>query len=122
MSRIQSKQKSLLTLRRITRKYCSTIFVSSKSFLDILRKHKFESSEDLEDALLAYCSVVLTRDLRNAIFITLPEKASIKTLNLQSSIARGMENAHLVYEFTEHGEITAPRWYLDAKKTLDVPI
>ena len=121
MSCNQSKKSSLLTLRRITKTYCTTKSASSVDFLEILRKHKFESSKDLEDALVAYCDVVLSRDVRNAIFITLSEMPSIKTLELQYSISRGMTKSHLVDEFNGHGGITVPKWYLDAKERLTVP-
>lgn len=121
MNYAEIKKSHLQTLRREVKKYHSAQMVSSPRFIQILRNHHFTSNESLDAVLEAYCGIVLTKSVRDAIFITLPEPAPIKLLKLQYSIARGMQKKHLIDEFTSHGAPVCPKWYLDAKTRLDVP-
>jgi hypothetical protein len=111
----------LQTMRHEFKKYYSARIVASPRFIEILRNHNFTSKESLDAVLNAYCGIVLTKSVRAAIFITLPELAPIKSLQLQHSIARGMSKKHLIEEFTSHGGPVCPKWYLDALARFDVP-
>lgn len=121
MTYAEIKKLHLQTLRREIKKYYSLEQVSSPDFIEVLQNHNFSSTESLDAVLDAYCGIVLTKSVRDAIFITLLDLAPIKSLQLQYSIARGMTKKHLIDEFTSHGGPACPKWYLDAKARLDVP-
>ncbi len=117
----EKTMNAMSVLKRITGKYCSRRFVYSSQFLEIIRNYRFESLTELDKALHAYCHMVLTREVRNAIFVDLPDNAPISALNLQTSIQRGMTQKLTVNEFIGHGGLAVPKWYLDARSKLDVP-
>lgn len=121
MTHAEIQKLHLQTLRREIKKYHSARIVASPRFIEVLRNHNFTSKESLDAVLNAYCGIVFTKSVRDAIFITLPESAPIKSLQLQCSIARGMTKKHLIDEFTNHRGPVCPKWYLDAKARLDVP-
>ncbi len=121
MTHAEIQNSHLQTLRREIKKYHSVRIVASPRFIEILRNHNFTSKESLDTVLDAYCGIVLTKSVRDAIFITLPEPAPIKSLQVQHSIAQGMMKKHLIDEFTNHGGPVCPKWYLDAKARLNVP-
>jgi hypothetical protein len=114
-------RNAMSVLRRIAKAYCSKQFVHSAYFLETLRNYRFESIQELDETLDAYCALALTREVRNAIFIDLPDDAPIAALNLQTSISRGMTHTLTVNEFIGHGGVAVPKWYLDAKVRLEVP-
>jgi hypothetical protein len=95
----EKTMNAMSVLKRITGKYCSRRFVYSSQFLEIIRNYRFESLTELDKALHAYCHMVLTREVRNAIFVDLPDNAPISALNLQTSIQRGMTQKLTVNEF-----------------------
>ena len=117
----EKTQNSMKVLRRIVKKYCSSRFVHTQQFLELIRNHNFQSLDELDGALRAYCHLVLTRDVRNAVFINLLDNTSIVTMNLEISISRGMEQKITVREFIDHGGLAIPKWYLDARNKLSVP-
>lgn len=121
MTHAEIQNLCLQILRHEIKQYFSAREVSSPHYIEILRDYNFTSKESLDAVLNAYCGIVLTKSVRDAIFITLPEPAPIKSLQLQYSIARGMLKKHLIDEFTNHGGPVCPKWYLDAKARLDVP-
>ncbi len=117
----EKTRNAMSVLKRITGKYCSRRFVHSSHFLEIIRNCKFQSLDQLDETLHAYCHMVLTREVQNAIFVDLPDNAPISALNLQTSIQRGMTQKISVNEFIGHGGLAVPKWYLDARNRLDVP-
>jgi len=117
----EKTMNAMSVLKRITGKYCSSRFVHSSQFLEIIRDYRFKSLDVLDETLHAYCHLVLTREVRNAIFVDLPDNAPISALNLQTSIRRGMTQKLTVNEFIGHGGLAVPKWYLDARNNLDVP-
>lgn len=112
---------AMSVLKRSTGKYCSRKFVHSPQFLENIRDYRFQSLDELDETLHAYCHLVLTREVCNAIFVDLPDNAPISALNLQTSIRRGMTQKLTVNEFIGHGGLAVPKWYLDARQRLDVP-
>ncbi len=115
------KLNSAQVLSRILQKKVAIKDVSSSIFPKLLRDHVFSSESEKDEALRAYCNIVLTKDIKNAIFIMLPENPSIKTLGLQFSIREGKSHQHIIDEFSRSPGHVLPVWYVDAEVKKDVP-
>ena len=88
------------------------------SFADILRKHKFKSDTDLNEALYCYCNIVFSdKSIHNAIHITMEGESTFHSIPLEQSIIQGLKN-EIVKEFNCHSDIAVPLWYLEAKSSM----
>ncbi len=113
--------QSIVILGQITGIRCDRDLVRSESFSEFLTDFKFETAEDLDRSLRAYCDIVLTHDVSNAIFIQLPDDPPIKTLKLQYSICRAEKRSpHLLDQFLDHSDAPLPKWYVAARKRMNV--
>ncbi len=119
MSFNEKNKNAKSILRQIVKKYCSSRFVHTPQFLELLRNHHFQSMNELNEALVAYCDLVLTKEVRYAVFVDLPDSAPISALDMQTYIQRGMTRKVTVNEFIGHGGLAVPKWYLDARSKLD---
>ena len=88
-------------------------YIESLKFILEITNCNFESEDQVQALAMLYRRLVWTRDVRAAIFFTLPVNPPIQSLKLQHSIARGMRKKHIVDQFDYDEPPRYPKWYFE---------
>jgi hypothetical protein len=107
-----SADASAAMISSILNRSCTVTSIRSGSVNTLLSEHVFSSEAQRTDALIAYCKVVLTKELRKAVFISIDNPSSAGELKLELSIEfvkrKYKDNFE---EFTKQKGSPLPYWY-----------
>ncbi len=109
----ENKKDKVDAIKNLMHDKWSKKYIESHEFILDIKNYKFESENQVEELANLYRRLVWTRDVRAAIFFTLPVNPPIQSLKLQHSIARGMRKKHIVDQFDYDEPPRYPKWYFE---------
>ena len=109
----ENKKAIVKAIENLTHVKWSKKYIESTEFILDIKNYNFESESQVEELANLYRRLVWTRDVRAAIFFTLPVNPPIQSLKLQHSIARGMRKKHVVDQFDYDEPPCYPKWYFE---------
>jgi hypothetical protein len=79
---------------------------------NILKNRNFNTLKDKNEVLRYYCDEVMTKDIKNSLFVIFDED-EYRFPKLERSIQRGKNYYWIHDEFTETSSGLIPKWYLE---------
>lgn len=111
-----NKRDCYETIRSILKKRVSNTFIKSPKFLEILKNMEYENYEELSLMIECYDKIILTKDIRNAIFISIDDDyIAEKAIPIQRSISRGKKHKWIIDEFTNEDGMFESKWSKNVK-------